>query len=169
MLVFIIRIFFFLAMASTGYAFGQALGGGNELWGMIGFMAAALAVIFLDVLFRRKDISVVSAVLFGLIVGLVVAALLSPVVDMYTSIPAKVRDVVKIAVATLTAYLAVSLILQTKDDFRFVIPYIEFAKQQKGGRPLLLDTSVVIDGRIADIAATRFIDAPLVVPRFVLR
>ena len=169
MLVFIIRILFFLAMASTGYAFGQALGGGNELWGMIGFMAAAVAVIFLDVLFRRKDISVVSAVFFGLIVGLVVAALLGPVVDMYTSIPAKVRDVVKIAVATLTAYLAVSLILQTKDDFRFIIPYIEFARQQKGGRPLLLDTSVVIDGRIADIAATRFIDAPLVVPRFVLR
>jgi len=169
MLVFIIRILFFLAMASTGYAFGQALGAGNELWGMIGFMAAALAVIFLDALFRRKDISVVSAVFFGLIVGLVVAALLGPVVDMYTSIPAKVRDVVKIAVATLTAYLAVSLILQTKDDFRFIIPYIEFARQQKGGRPLLLDTSVVIDGRIADIAATRFIDAPLVVPRFVLR
>jgi len=169
MLVFIIRILFFLAMASTGYAFGQALGTGNELWGMIGFMAGALAVIFLDVLFRRKDISVVSAVFFGLIVGLVVAALLGPVVDMYTTIPARVRDVVKIAVATLTAYLAVSLILQTKDDFRFIIPYIEFAKQQKGGRPLLLDTSVVIDGRIADIAATRFIDAPLVVPRFVLR
>jgi len=169
MLVFIIRILFFLAMASTGYAFGQTLGGGNELWGMIGFMAAALAVIFLDVLFRRKDISVVSAVFFGLIVGLVVAALLGPVVDMYTTIPDRVRDVVKIAVATLTAYLAVSLILQTKDDFRFIIPYIEFAKQQKGRRPLLLDTSVVIDGRIADIAATRFIDAPLVVPRFVLR
>jgi uncharacterized protein YacL len=169
MLVFIIRILFFLAMASTGYAFGQALGGGNELWGMIGFMAAALAVIFLDVLFRRKDISVVSAVFFGLIVGLVVAALLGPVVDMYTSIPPKVREVIKMAVATLTAYLAVSLILQTKDDFRFIIPYIEFAKQQKGGRPLLLDTSVVIDGRIADIAATRFIDSPLVVPRFVLR
>ena len=169
MLVFIIRILFFLAMASTGYAFGQALGAGNELWGMIGFMAGALAVIFLDALFRRKDISVVSAVFFGLIVGLVVAALLGPVVDMYTTIPSRVRDVVKIAVATLTAYLAVSLILQTKDDFRFIIPYIEFARQQKGGRPLLLDTSVVIDGRIADIAATRFIDAPLVVPRFVLR
>jgi uncharacterized protein YacL len=69
----------------------------------------------------------------------------------------------------LSAYLAVSLILQTKDDFRFIIPYIEFAKQHKGGRPLLMDTSVIIDGRIADIAETRFIDAPLVVPRFVLR
>jgi uncharacterized protein YacL len=170
MLVFIIRILFFLAMAATGYAFGQALGTGNELWGMIGFMAAALGVIFLDALFRRKDISVISAVFFGLIVGVVVSALLGPVLDMYQATLGKRGvDVIKIGIATLSAYLAVSLILQTKDDFRFIIPYIEFAKQHKGGRPLLMDTSVIIDGRIADIAETRFIDAPLVVPRFVLR
>ncbi len=169
MLSFVIRILFFLAMASVGYAFGQAVGEGSELWGMIVFAAGAAAVIVLDALFRRKDISVISAVFFGLVVGLIVAALLAPVVDMYTTIPDRVRDVIKIAIAAIAAYLAVSLILQTKDDFRFLIPYIEFAKQQKGGRPLLLDTSVIIDGRIADIADTHFIDSPIIVPRFVLR
>jgi uncharacterized protein YacL len=170
MLVFIIRTLFFLAMVATGYMCGRALGTGNELWGMIGFAGAAVVIIVLDALFRRKDIKVISAVFFGLVVGVVVAALLGPVLDMYEATLTKpVTDVVKIAIATLTAYLAISLILQTKDDFRFIIPYIEFAKQQKGGRPLLLDTSVIIDGRIADIAETHFIDAPLVVPRFVLR
>jgi uncharacterized protein YacL len=169
MLVFIIRTLFFLAMAATGFAFGRAMGTGNELWGMIGFAGGAVAVTVLDALFRRKDIKVISAVFFGLVVGVVVAALLGPVLDMYEATLTKpVTDIVKIAIATLTAYLAVSLILQTKDDFRFIIPYIEFAKQQKGGRPLLLDTSVIIDGRIADIAETHFFDAPLVVPRFVL-
>ena len=74
----------------------------------------------------------------------------------------------RICLGTVASYLAISLILQTKDDFRFIIPYIEFAKQQKGGRPLLLDTSVIIDGRIADIAETKFIDSPIVVPRFIL-
>ena len=169
MLVFIIRTLFFLAMAATGFAFGRAMGTGNELWGMIGFAGGAVAVIVFDALFRRKDIKVISAVFFGLVVGVVVAALLGPVLDMYEATLGKaIMDVVKIAIATLTAYLAVSLIPQTKDDFRFIIPYIEFAKQQKGGRPLLLDTSVIIDGRIADIAETHFFDAPLVVPRFVL-
>jgi hypothetical protein len=169
MLVFIIRTLFFLAMAATGFMFGRAMGTGNELWGMIGFAGGAVGIIVLDALFRRKDIKVISAVFFGLVVGVVVAALLGPVLDMYeTTMTKPVTDIVKIAIATLTAYLAISLILQTKDDFRFIIPYIEFAKQQKGGRPLLLDTSVIIDGRIADIAETHFIDAPLVVPRFVL-
>src|SRR5262249_21226965 len=66
-------------------------------------------------------------------------------------------------------YLCISTLLQTKDDFRFIIPYVEFSKEVKGARPLVLDTSVVIDGRIADVAETRVIDQQLVIPRFVLQ
>jgi len=51
---------------------------------------------------------------------------------------------------------------------RFVIPYVEFAKQTKGARPLILDTSAIIDGRIVDLCHSKLFDAPLVVPRFVL-
>jgi uncharacterized protein YacL len=65
-------------------------------------------------------------------------------------------------------YLGVTTVLQTQDDFRIVVPYVEFAKQIRGVRPLVLDTSALIDGRIADVAATGLIQAPLVVPRFVL-
>ena len=66
-------------------------------------------------------------------------------------------------------YVCISTLLQTKDDFRFIIPYVEFSKEVKGARPLVLDTSVVIDGRIADVAETRVIDQPMVIPRFVLQ
>jgi len=58
--------------------------------------------------------------------------------------------------------------MRTKDDVRFVIPYVEFAKQTKGSRPMILDTSVIIDGRIADLCQSKLFDAPLVIPRFVL-
>ena len=167
MLAFLIRVIFFLAMAAAGYSLGQAFGAGNELWGMLAFMGGAILIIAADIVFRRKDIRVISAVFMGLLVGLVLAMLLGNVVDMYTQ-DAKLQVAVRICLGTIAAYLAISLILQTKDDFRFIIPYIEFAKQQKGGRPLLLDTSVIIDGRIADIAETKFIDSPIVVPRFIL-
>ena len=56
-------------------------------------------------------------------------------------------------------YVSVSTLLQTKDEFRFIIPYVEFSKQVKGAKPLVLDTSVIIDGRIADICDTRIIDS----------
>jgi uncharacterized protein YacL len=61
------------------------------------------------------------------------------------------------------------VLIQTKDDFRFIIPYVEFSKQIKGARPLVLDTSVIIDGRIADICDTGVIDSKMIVPRFVLQ
>ncbi len=60
------------------------------------------------------------------------------------------------------------MLIQTKDDFRFIIPYVEFARDLKGVRPLVLDTSAVIDGRLADLADTGILDCQIVMPRFVL-
>jgi uncharacterized protein YacL len=78
-------------------------------------------------------------------------------------------QVIRLLITLICCYICISLLLQTKDEFRFIIPYVEFSKQVKGGKPLVLDTSVIIDGRIADICDTRFIDAKLIVPRFVLQ
>jgi uncharacterized protein YacL len=65
-------------------------------------------------------------------------------------------------------YACISMLMQTKDDFRFIIPYVEFAKEVKGLKPYVLDTSVVIDGRIADVVETHVLDNQLIMPRFVL-
>jgi uncharacterized protein YacL len=65
-------------------------------------------------------------------------------------------------------YTCISILMQTKDDFRFIIPYVEFAKEIKGLKPYVLDTSVVIDGRIADVVETRIIDNQLIMPQFVI-
>ncbi len=79
-----------------------------------------------------------------------------------------VLNLIKVLLGASAVYMCVSFVLQTKDDFRFVIPYVEFSRQTKGARPLLLDTSVIIDGRIADIVETRILESELVVPRFIL-
>jgi uncharacterized protein YacL len=71
--------------------------------------------------------------------------------------------------ALVLPYLCITLILQTKDDFRFVIPYVEFARELKGGKPLVLDTSALIDGRISDIIETKIVDSRVLVPQFVLQ
>lgn len=76
---------------------------------------------------------------------------------------------IKVLVGVVCCYLAVSFILQTKDDIRFVIPYVEFVKQRKGEHPLILDTSVIIDGRIIDILKAWHVDSPVIIPRFVLQ
>ena len=75
---------------------------------------------------------------------------------------------VKILLGVITCYFCISLVLQTKDDFRFIIPYVEFAKQIRGNRPTILDTSVIVDGRILDIIGTQVMQGVIIVPRFVL-
>jgi uncharacterized protein YacL len=77
-------------------------------------------------------------------------------------------NALKWTVGICVCFLIISIVIRTKDDVRFVIPYVEFAKQTKGTRPFVLDTSAIIDGRIADMYKSKLFDAPLIVPRFVL-
>ena len=184
-----LRIVFVLALIAVGWtlAVDQRFESGHRDLIIIVFIGASLIVIAMDILVPRKSLSVISGLFFGLIVGMVVAYGLSLIVDLVVQVvkvnlsyrpdgeltdnPAVASFVsaLKLAIGVICSYLAVSFIVQTKDDVRFVIPYVEFAKQTKGARPLVLDTSVIVDGRIADIANTSIIESELVVPRFVLQ
>ena len=115
----------------------------------------------------------ISAIYFGLLVGLFLAyaggLALTPF--LMISDPEKfdrVRPVVQLILAPMLCYICISLLMQTRDDFRFIIPYIEFSKEVKGRRPYILDTSVVIDGRIADVVETDAFDSQLIMPRFAI-
>jgi len=125
------------------------------------------------VLTPKRKLSALAGVFFGLLVGLLISIVLAAVVDMVSDsykidlLPETSRAI-KWVLGVCMCYLTISVVMRTKDDVRFVIPYVEFAKQTKGARPLVLDTSVIIDGRIVDLCRSKLFDAPLVVPRFVL-
>ncbi|MGD9721058.1 MAG: PIN/TRAM domain-containing protein [Pirellulales bacterium] len=133
-----------------------------------GVVLLSVGVILADVLVRRKRIDTVSAVYLGLIVGLFLTYVLrlafSSVIpqDTWTS------NWFSLVLGMILCYLCISLLLQTKDDFRFIIPYVEFVKEIKGLKPYVLDTSVIIDGRIADVVETQILDNQLIMPRFVI-
>jgi len=55
-----------------------------------------------------------------------------------------------------------------KEDFSLLIPYVRFRSQNKPDNLVVLDTSVIIDGRIADLIDGRFVEGILIVPKFVL-
>jgi len=133
----------------------------------VGVMVIAAIVVSVDMVFPKKKLDTISAVYFGLIVGVfltfVVSIALTPLMQGNPHV-----ERIRLVLGMVLCYACVSLLMQTKDDFRFVIPYIEFAKEVKGLRPYLLDTSVVIDGRIADVVETSIFDNQLIMPRFVL-
>jgi len=130
-------------------------------------------VLFTDIREKQKHITTVSALYFGLLLGLLLGWLFSlvlePIIAASFGEKRQVVQLSRILISVVCCYVTISTLLQTKDEFRFIIPYVEFSKKVKGGRPLLLDTSVIIDGRIADVCDTRLIDTKLLVPRFVLQ
>jgi uncharacterized protein YacL len=150
----------------------------------IGATAVGVIVLLVDARTPQKRLTSVVGVYLGICVGLIgalaIGALLDVVAEAWGIKRAQLdaRDVptsmeiylglAKVIIAIVLCYLSVSVVLTTKDDFRLVIPYVEFTKQVRGTRPLLLDSSVLIDGRIESLGQTGFITAPLVVPQFVL-
>jgi len=136
--------------------------------GFVGLMGLSVLVILADVLMPRKKIDTISAVYFGLIIGLFLTYVLRMALSPVLPASAPIRPYVETALAMILSYTCISLLLQTKDDFRFIIPYVEFAREVKGGKPYVLDTSVVIDGRIADVMETHALDSQLIMPRFVI-
>ncbi|HUT44888.1 MAG TPA: TRAM domain-containing protein [Sedimentisphaerales bacterium] len=133
----------------------------------------AVFVLLLDIMTPKKKFSALAGVFFGLLVGILVSWALAPVVNMVSStFSIDITDwaitVIKWLLGICICYLTISIVMRTKDDVRFVIPYVEFAKQTKGSRPLVIDTSAIIDGRIVDLCQSKLFDAPLIVPRFVL-
>ncbi len=189
MVLHVLRALFILLMAAVGWFYVQSPA---EPFGEFTWLAMAIALVVgtflvcIDILAPRKKLVIFSGTFFGLLIGVSIAYALSFVVKLLTdqylgrldiSAPNFLKlqanrdalvSFIDMLVGVACCYLAISFILQTKDDFRFIIPYVEFSKQTKGSRPILLDTSVLIDGRITDVALTGIVDSQVIVPHFVL-
>src|SRR4051812_11255766 len=175
MALVILRCVFLAVAIALGFRLAQSplLEGPDYGWvtwaAFLGVFAVAAGVLAADIGIRRKRLDTITAVYFGTIIGLfltyVFQLALTPIMPPANSFLA---DWLKLALAAIVCYTCISVLLQTKDDFRFIIPYVEFAKEVKGLKPLVLDTSVVIDGRIADLVETRVVDNQLIMPQFVI-
>jgi len=181
MILHVLRALFVLMMAAAGWFFlaHSTIFHPYDWLALAICLSVGVVIICVDILSPRRKLQFFSGTILGLLVGLLIAYALSFVVQMTVaqyfadrvSQPQDVHSLsvfINLVVGITCCYLSISFILQTKDDFRFIVPYVEFSKQTKGARPMLVDTSVLIDGRITDIAATGIIESQLIVPRFVL-
>jgi len=133
----------------------------------------AARVVGVDYFTPRKRVSTLFAVFVGLLAAILATIALGFIIDVVVQTnDIKAADpliaTIKVLIGISLSYLGITTVLQTQDDFRLVIPYIEFSKQLRGVRPLVMDSSALIDGRVVDIAQTNFLLAPIIVPQFVL-
>lgn len=175
MLLIIIRILYAFVCAGVVASFVSSRNApeiisNHAIISFVCLMAASQLITLGDILIRRKRIEVISAIYFGLLIGLLISSLLiealGPImVGVHPVVDGAIRGIV----STVISYVCISMLIQTQQDFRFVIPYVEFAREVKGNRPLILDSSALIDGRIADVVETKIFDSQLLVPSFILK
>jgi uncharacterized protein YacL len=171
-IIFIILLGVIFAHLSAPDISGQP---GRTNFYVILVTGVTLAVIAfcIDIFTPKRSLAALAGIFFGLLVGIFISWALSPVLYMindiyYLHLSSTAIQAIRWIMAICICYLVISIVMRTKDEIRFVVPYVEFAKQTKGMRPLILDTSAIIDGRIADLYQSKLFDAPLIVPRFVL-
>src|SRR5438034_9330752 len=174
MALWVIRILFLCLCTVAGYAISQVRpefvshNYGGALGMVIGFGFGWL-MIAIDELVKGFSLRAFSATTFGLLLGTVVALLIDGS-GLFEKADESTRWLVRLGLFLSFGYIGIVLAMRSnKEDFSLIIPYVRFAPQTKPENLLLLDTSVIIDGRIADLIESNFMEGIIVVPRFVLK
>jgi uncharacterized protein YacL len=172
MTIWVIRILFLSMCTMGGYAISQVRPEWTShpvLGLMIGFGFGGL-LIAVDEMLKGFSLRAFSATTFGLLLGTAVAALIDRS-GLFDNVDDEAtRWLVRLGLFLSFSYIGIILAMRSnKEDFSLIIPYVRFAPRNKPDNLLLLDTSVIIDGRIADLIEANFLEGIIVVPRFVLK
>lgn len=135
-------------------------------------MSIAVLVILIDLLLEGFSLRGLSAITFGLAVGALIAFLVaeSPLFEPLEQDEqlAETLFLSRLALYVISMYLATVIALRGKDEFNLVIPYVRFSSENVETPLAIVDTSALIDGRIAAICESRWFGYAMLIPRFVL-
>ena len=135
------------------------------LGALIGIVVSGVLV-FVETRLQKGPLKSIIAASIGLILGTIIANLLAYSISF---LPFFERSQVFVICNLIMAYLFVAIFLKKKEELFQILSFSSTGKTDKSsGKPKLLDTSVIIDGRIADISETVFLEGPLSIPQFIL-
>jgi uncharacterized protein YacL len=158
----------FVTFCATIGALVSAEVQGNVWPGLALGLVLGFVVVLIDRLLKGFSLRAFSSATFGLLLGLLFANLLmaSEVLRFQSE---TTQWMARLIVYSTFAYLGMMLAMRSsRDEFSLIIPYVRFSREAMQYEPLVLDTNIIIDGRIGDLCATGFLSRSLIVPRFVL-
>ena len=141
----------------------------RSMWpGIIFGLLLGLVVVLIDRLLKGFSLRAFSSATFGLLLGWAFSRLLLAS-QFLAYLPPPTQWAIGLIVYCTFGYLGMMLAMRSnRDEFSLIIPYVRFARETTQHEPLIIDTNVIIDGRIAELCATGFLSRALIVPRFVL-
>jgi uncharacterized protein YacL len=168
----VIRIFFLVLCLVGGYAISQVqplLISSGSLGAVLG-LAFGGVLIGIDEMLKGFSLRAFSSATFGLMLGSLIAWMVDRSGLFVYAEERPVRWLIRLCLFAGFSYIGMVLALRSnKEDFSLIIPYVRFTRQDSPPNFLLLDTSAIIDGRVAELIESRFIEGTMVVPRFVLK
>ena len=163
----LLRVLFITFCAAIGANISSALFG--DAWpGLAIGIVLGLVVVLIDRLLKGVSLRLFSSATFGLLLGCVFASLLNAS-DILHYQSESVQWATRLIVYAVFGYLGMMLAMRSsRDEFSLIIPYVRFTRETTQHEPLVIDTNVIIDGRVADLCSTGFLSRSLIVPRFIL-
>jgi uncharacterized protein YacL len=168
----LLRSLFIAFAMCVGSMVGASVSGepflGSPLIGLCCGAVFGLSVVLADHLLRGISLRVFSSATLGLLIGFLFSKLLvsSKVLALA---PVQTQWICSLIMYATFSYVGMMLAIRSnRDEFAVIIPYVRFRRAAAQDAPLLIDSNVIIDGRVPSVCATGFLSSSLVVPRFVL-
>src|SRR5947199_4200983 len=171
MSIWVLRIFFLGLSTVGGYMVSQVRPEliDNGFWGALAGFGFGGLLVAIDELVKGLSLRAFSAASFGLMLGTLIALLIDSS-GLFKYVEERILWLIRLCIFLGFAYIGMILAMRSnKEDFYLIIPFVRFASPSKSENLLVLDTSAIIDGRIADLIEGNFLEGTIVVPRFVLK
>ena len=170
----ILRIAFIAIAIALGVTASLGLSAPKWIGGVGGGIFGTL-VILLDLAWKNLSFRQFSNATVGLLVGLLCGVLVNYALDEFFILGGVTAEfgfattITQVGINFALIYWGMSLAIRAnRQEFSFIIPYVRFRQDSAQDSPLLVDSNIIIDGRVANLCETGFLSGALVVPRFVL-
>jgi uncharacterized protein YacL len=167
--VIVLRLVFAAFLVSAGYVLHPLPG--NRLYSTVAAAIIAVSIVLFEIRIRRASLKTLIGAAFGSILGIVGAYLIGSLIASQesTAVPPETRAFLTLALIVFMAYIGL-MVGAAKGDYLDLSALGGIFSDKASRRDLkVLDTSVIIDGRIADVAETGFLTGTLIIPQFILR
>ncbi len=163
----LLRTLFVILAVSLGALVGDRLTGNAALGAAMGGVLGLLTVL-IDRLLHGVSLRAFSSATIGLLLGLIMVQILRAS-DALRFLPEQTEWTISLILFAVCGYIGMMLAIRSsRDEFSIIIPYVRFTRESVHDAPLLVDTNIIIDGRLESLTATGFLSRSIVVPDFVI-
>ncbi|MCJ7704643.1 MAG: TRAM domain-containing protein [Desulfobacterales bacterium] len=164
----ILRLFLFLICGASGYFLANGISPQMGLWGFFGGLLLSALTLLMEDRLRRASLKNLLGSFVGLILGVILANLISNIFSPFFFNEQQTALSLYGILYGVCGYTGLRIGLKKGAEFHLPSWGPTGKSLPRDGIAKILDTSVIIDGRIADISETGFMEGPLLIPQFVL-